>query len=90
MDKFRVGQMVRKVRLAGDVGELPIGTIGCITDCVKERCWLGKFYFGYGTDTVTPGGYIWTPREDLIELIYDGDQPASWEDCAWKPEKIKA
>lgn len=29
-------------------------------------------------------------EEECLAPVYDGDQPASWEDCAWKPGKVKS
>lgn len=28
-------------------------------------------------------------EEHCLKPIYDGDQPASWEDCAWRPDLVE-
>jgi hypothetical protein len=53
----------------------------------------GEETFAYETDASRYANgveYVWVPEEYTIAPIYDGDQPASWDDCAWKPEKVKA
>lgn len=81
-----------KVRLYGRNGEVPIGTIGCITEGQQKRTIFDGqtdlFEFvGYRTDALV-NGRPWCPKEETIKLVYDGDASSSWEDCAWKPEKV--
>ncbi len=91
MDKFRVGQMVRKVRPAQpESGDWPIGTIGTITGPrTLQLSACGKYVWAYTTDQFSEHGQ-WIPSEEILAPVYDGDLPASWEGCAWKPEKVKA
>jgi hypothetical protein len=87
MDKFRVGQMVRKVRLVGRLDIYPIGVVATITG-PKQKFFheeTGEAFLGYPTDLDT-----WAPIEHTIELVYDGDQPVTWEECAWKPVRVSS
>lgn len=66
--------------------------IGSVCTITTQRRWLeldGTSDFVYGTD-ITFFGRKMNGLEDNFAPIYDGDQPASWEDCAWSPEKEKA
>lgn len=35
-----------------------------------------------------PGDTAMIATPDCLEPINDGDQPASWSDCAWKPKHL--
>ena len=83
--------MVRKVRLGGPRDFFPVGTIGMITSPRIRRYCVNyeKVYFAYSTDVIDANGIPWGPSENTIEPVYDGDQPVSWEGCAWKPQTIR-
>jgi hypothetical protein len=83
MDKFRVGQKVRYVC----PGEIP----GFYMDRVGEgtiAIIVGKTTF---PDEPFPRWDLdngWRPIEPCLELVYDGDQLVTWEECAWKPVRV--
>ena len=87
MDKFRVGQKVRKVRMSFinliSPSPYPIGKIGTITGA---RSWQtlkgGVTGYAYETDDE-----LWCPVEEDLEPVYDGDTKSSWSECLWKPKQ---
>lgn len=93
-DKFKVGQRViwAPGAPAGDGTERYTGTIiqerrmrrfeGTGSASLRYRLDLD----GYGA--VTEGRYCFAALERELRPLYDGDQPASWADCAWKPREV--
>lgn len=87
MDKFHVGQMVRVVKT--HVPKMvPIGSI--VTIVSPRRKGTGVFSgpgLFYEISAKSPLGDFLLAREENLAPVYDGDQPVSWSECAWKPAK---
>jgi hypothetical protein len=89
MSKFYVGQRVRIVThrypgysdgdatLVGKVGEI-IAPGGPSQD---QRRWYLDLKSSKDNAAVCP-------IEGVMEPVYDGDVPASWSDCAWRPREL--
>lgn len=87
MAKYRVGQMVRVLREATAKPSCAIA-LGVSATIVGIDFIRGGI--AYRLDVVSTEGKLVWARECALRPIYDGDLPASWEDCAWKPEKETA
>lgn len=89
MPKFRVGQKVRLVKPE----PYPAGFV---EDRYGESVLYGKIttitappykasgYLRYPVDIYFKGENV-APIELALVPLYDGDEPASWETCAWRP-----
>jgi hypothetical protein len=79
MNKFNIGDRVRIIRTAAPFTH-HIGT---------ETTVLGydPFFQGgsYQLDMKVDGREVWINPEGL-QLLYDGNEKASWSDCAWQPK----
>lgn len=89
MDKFYVGQRVRIVRyqypgyVDGDA--TLVGKVATITaqdpDSLVHRRWFLDLQSNRENCAVCP-------IEGVMEPVYDGDVPAVWSDCAWRPREL--
>lgn len=85
-DKFRVGQRVRYVNVAGYQEKYN----GKIVTIIEPRMIRNTAnLFGYRVDHLSPYGTGYLVLEENIEPLYDGDEASSWSECAWKPEEMK-
>src|SRR5712692_8875493 len=91
MGKFRVGQKVRIVRpepfptgfQENKYGEVVLyGKIVTISALPFSQ----DGFLRYPTD-IDWNGQIVAPIEPALAPLYDGDTPASWETCAWRPKE---
>jgi len=86
MGSLSVGTKCRIVRGEGKIlsGEEDlIGQVGCITRIEVIR---GEVRFHL--DLPPHNGYPVAPIRNHLIPLYDGDEPASWETCAWRPKEI--
>lgn len=92
MGRFRVGQKVRIVRpepfpvgfAENQYGETALyGRI--VTISAPPIIEYG--FFRYPVDIVFQGRTV-APIEPALVPVYDGDTPASWETCAWRPREL--
>jgi hypothetical protein len=93
MDKFRVGQRVIWITPKPD-SQRYVATV------ISQRERLpyvdtGRHYLVYRLDidgygTRHPEGTLYGAPERELRPIYDGDQPASWSTCAWRPSGVMA
>lgn len=79
--KYRVGQKVA----VHNVADLPWGAkfeglVALITD--RELYDAG---FGPANYYNLEGGDRYLFREDVLKPINDGDNPSTWDECAWRP-----
>jgi hypothetical protein len=79
MNKFNIGDRVRIIRTAAPFAH----HIGTETTVLEYDCffWDGS----YRLDLKVDGLEVWINGEGL-QLIYDGNEKASWSDCAWQPK----
>jgi hypothetical protein len=95
MSKFSVGQKVRLVEPTGWHGERQpeaqrfIGATATIIDGPFQDdrpTTAGRYGPRYGVDVISPAATLY-PVEACLVPLYDGDIPASWETCAWRPRE---
>jgi hypothetical protein len=88
MDKFRVGQKVRIIKVV-HCKEL----LGVVCEVTEQRKWhlntLAETWYGYSVNLISDALGIGLctvhPTEDSLEPVSDGDNRSSWSECAWKP-----
>lgn len=86
MRNLSVGTKVRIVHPGANVlpdEECLLGAIGHIT---KIGFWNGVARFHL--DLPPHLGFEIAPIREALLPLYDGDEPASWETCAWRPREI--
>ena len=92
MDKFYVGQRCRIVKTK--MFPHLLGEIVTITGPRKLcECTDGDRWLGYEVDLdlqhLDGKVYVVRPPEESLKPIYDGDQPSTWEECAWRPKELE-
>ena len=88
MDKFHVGQRVIWITPKPDSRRY-VATVLSQRER-REKLSTGKRHLVYRLDvdghgTRHPRGTLYAAPEPELRPIYDGDQPASWATCAWRP-----
>lgn len=87
MDKFRVGQKVRIIKVHRATEWL--GTITTIIQPKRRLPFHEGYIDAYTVDIAPPVGYLtFSVPEDCLEPVYDGDQKSSWSESAWKPKDV--
>lgn len=92
MGKFRVGQKVRIVEpkpypagfVANRYGESVL--YGKITT-ISAPAYKADGFLRYPVDIYFRGQTV-APIEPALVPLYDGDEPASWETCEWRPKEL--
>jgi hypothetical protein len=86
MDKFRVGQRVRYIKadLLPQMFYMDLDGVGTIATIVGKVVWDDEPFPRWELDNG------WNPIEPCLEPVYDGDQPVTWEECAWKPARVSS
>jgi hypothetical protein len=89
MSKFFVGQMVRIVAYRfppfADGDATLVGKVGEII--APGEVSLGYQRWFVDIKSSKPNCSV-CPIEGVMEPVYDGDVPASWSDCAWRPREL--
>lgn len=92
-DRFRVGQrVIWKCRPGEEYTATVISQRERRQEYRKGEL-TGKFSLVYRLDVdglgtrVKPGYLLAAPQPELRPM-YDGDQPASWSRCAWRPREV--
>ena len=81
--RFSVGDRVRVV--TGVCNGKPSWLVGHETIIVSELVLVE----GVHVHRVNEAGYVYVEPSCMV-LIHDGDEPASWADCCWKPRGVTA
>jgi hypothetical protein len=86
MDKFRVGQKVRYIKadLLPQMFYMDLDGVGTIATIVGKVVWADEPFPRWELDNG------WNPIEPCLEPVYDGAQPVTWEECAWKPVRVSS
>lgn len=91
MDKYHVGQKVRVVGLPGPVYSQFNGTVAFIVSLREPTTRRHRAINAYrlSTTKVVDGEtrYLRVEEHEL-EPVYDGDQPSTWAESAWKPKSL--
>lgn len=81
--KFNVGDRVRIVNRDPFYPEFYLAESVVVGACPKhDNCYELDIRNDIGETMKCPGRFL--------KLIYDGNEPVVWSDCAWKPKKVSA
>jgi hypothetical protein len=90
MDKYRIGQKVRIIRVVEGNESL----LNKVVEITAQRRKFSNIIYGdwLGYSVSCRGnfeGFEYNPPEDWLEPVYDGDEKSSWSEFSWRPkEKI--
>jgi hypothetical protein len=89
MSKFFVGQRVRIVthRYPGyvDGDATLVSKVATIIAPDPNRLGHRRWFLDLKSNTTSCAV---CPIEGVMEPVYDGDVPAAWADCAWRPREL--
>ena len=95
--KFSVGDRVRIARTSMRTPRM-IGRVATVTGHrpfgdAAHSYWHGELPRGMelcilDIDSRRPGGVVAYPHH-YLEPLYDGNELASWQDCAWQPKHLE-
>lgn len=91
MRPFQIGDRVRYIGHKDGVRDpnqpsVPVGATGEVVAYPGLK--IGMLAVRFDEIPSNHPSKLWSSKPHWLKLVYDGDEPASWADCAWRPKSL--